>query len=232
MRRTSASSAPAATSRSDRRLGAARTRGPLTTAAIGVTLLALAGGGVRATLSAIAENTTPTAITTGTLLLTLDDDGSGLTEPLADLAPGDVVDRFVDLASAGTLDAEDLTIALTTVGDAVLLLDGTGPSTTRALTLAVDACDTAWDTVASTCPGTTSVLLPATTLGDLEGTPAPLALTFAAGSTEHLRLRFTLPDQDETSVNGVPPSPSIQDAALEVTVTFRVEQRAATSTSD
>jgi hypothetical protein len=204
---------------------------PLALAALGVALLAITTGGVRATLSAIAEGDTPTVIASGTLLLELADDGDGLTASLGDLAPGDSVDRFVDLTNAGTLDAGELTVAITASGDAVLVDDGDAPATTRALTLAVDACDGTWDTAASTCAGTTDALLAATTIGTLDDSPASLGLAFAPAETVHLRLRFMLPDQDEESRNGVPPSPTIQDASVDVTVTFRVEQRDATSTS-
>lgn len=202
---------------------------PLALAAVGVAALAITTGGVRATLSAIAEGDGATTITSGTLLLELADDGDGLTTSIADLAPGDIVDRFVDLTNAGTLEAGDLTVAISATGDAVLLDDGVAPATTRALTLTVDACDTAWDTAASTCAGTATALLAATPLGDLDTAPASLGLAFGIGETAHLRLRLTLPDQDEVSTNGVPPSPTIQDASADVTVTFRVEQRDTTT---
>lgn len=204
---------------------------PLAVAGVGVALLALAAGGVRATLSAIAENDTPVTFSSGTLLLTLEDDGSGLSVPLSDLAPGDTVDRFVDLTNTGTLDAGDLTVELTATGDAVLVDDGVDPVTTRALTLAVDSCSSAWEPSTSTCGGDSTALLGATTIGTLDGAPADLGLSFAPGGEAYLRLRFVLPDQDETSENGVLPSPTVQDASVDVTVTFRVEQRDATSTS-
>lgn len=203
---------------------------PLAVAGVGVALLALAAGGVRATLSAIAENEEPVTFSSGTLLLTLEDDGSGLSVPLSDLAPGDTVDRFVDLTNTGTLDAGDLTVEVTATGDAVLVDDG-DPGTTRALTLAVDSCTVPWTTATSACSGTSTSLLAATTIGTLDGTPADLGLSFAPDAEEHLRLRFVLPDQDETSTNGVLPDPTVQEASADVTVTFRVEQRAATSTS-
>jgi len=225
---TPRSTEPDATADAPRRRSAGR---PLALAAVGAAVLAIVGGGVRATLSAIAENPTPTTVTSGTLLLTLDDDGAGLSTPIEELAPGDSVDRFVDLLNAGTLDAAGLTLALTADGDAVLVTDGTGPSTTRALTLAVDACATPWDTGASTCAGGATSLLGSTTLSTLVTSPQALAATFERGATMHLRLRFTLPDQSETSVDGVPPTPTIQGATVDVTTTFRVEQRDPTTAS-
>jgi hypothetical protein len=222
------SSAPQSAAATPRRRSAGR---PLALAAVGAALLAVVGGGVRATLSAIAENSAPTTVTSGTLLLTLDDDGAGLSTPIEDLAPGDSVDRFVDLLNAGTLDATGLTLALAADGDAVLVADGTAPATTRALNLSVDACTTPWDTGASTCAGVATALLGPTTLSTLVTSPQALAATFERGATMHLRLRFTLPDQTETSVDGVPPTPTIQGATVDVTTTFRVEQRDPTTTS-
>lgn len=211
----------------------AETRGTtrtLTFAVAAAALLLLAAVGVRAALFATADGG-PTTVASGTLLLDLAADGDGLDASLDGLAPGDTVDRFVDLTNTGTLAAGDLTVALQATGDPVLLVDGAAPATTRALTLTVDGCTTAWDTTASSCAGSEDALLAATTLGDLVGEPQPLASTFDAGDTVHLRLRLTLPDQDETSTNGVLPDPTVQDASAQVTVTFRAEQRDATSTA-
>jgi hypothetical protein len=227
MTRTTGTSTATSTVRSS---GRSTTR-PLALAALGVALLAIAGGGVRATLSAIADGDAPMTIASGTLLLELDDDGAGLTTPITDLAPGDTVDRFVDLANTGTLDTDDLHVELDASGDTVLLVDGTAPATTRALTLTIDACDGPWDTATSTCSGDVTSLLGSTTLGALDGASTPLPLALAADDVAHLRLRFLLPDQDETSTNGVLPTPTIQDATASVDVTFRVEQRDARTTA-
>ena len=203
---------------------------PLVLAIVTIALLGLAAAGVRAALFADATSA-PTPVASGTLLLDLADTGDGLGTSLDDLAPGDTVDRFVELTNTGTLAAGDLTVAVEATGDPVLIVDGVAPATTRALTLAVDECSATWDTTTSSCGGMETARLPATMLGDLDGAPQPLAVAFDPGQTVHLRLRFALPDQDETSTNGVLPSPTIQDATADVTVTFRVEQRDATSTS-
>lgn len=223
---------PRTTGASARTSTVRRATRPLALAALGVALLAIAGGGVRATLSAVAEGDAPTAIASGTLLLEMDEDGAGLTTPITDLAPGDTVDRFVDLANTGTLDADDLRIELAASGDQVLLVDGAAPATTRALTLAIDACDGPWDTATSTCIGDVTSLLGATTLGALDGSSTPLPLALATEEVTHLRLRLVLPDQDETSTNGVLPNPTIQDASTSVSITFRIEQRDALASAD
>ena len=193
---------------------------PAVTILVALAFLVVLAAAVRATLFATAEDST--SVATGTLLLTLEDAGAGLSVPIAGLAPGDTVDRFVDLTNTGTLGAGDLTVTVASTGSAALIDDG---ATTRAVTLAIDACTTEWDTEASTCAGTSTSLLPATMLGELRDTPGPLGLSFEADEIAHLRLRIGLPDQDETSTNGVLPSPTIQGASADVTLTFRVEQR-------
>jgi hypothetical protein len=205
---------------------------PLALAVIAASVLAVAGSGVRATLSAIAGPPTGPTITSGTLLLTLDDDGDGFSVDISDLAPGDTVDRFVDLRNAGTLDADELEFALSATGDSVLITDGTAPITTKALTITIDRCTEAWTVVDSTCTGTESPLLTTRTLGVVvAGGNNTTGLTLDSDDTVHLRIRFQLPDQAEVSTNGVLPTNTVQGATVQIAVTFRVEQRDSTSTS-
>jgi hypothetical protein len=205
---------------------------PLALAAIAASVLAVAGNGVRATLSAIASPPTAPTITSGTLLLTLDDDGDGFSVDISDLAPGDTVDRFVDLRNAGTLDAEELEFALSATGDTVLITDGTTPITTKALTITIDRCTDAWTVADSTCAGTESPLLTTRTLGAVvAGGNNATGLTLDSDDTVHLRIRFRLPDQEEVSTNGVLPTNTVQGATVQIAVSFRVEQRDPASTS-
>lgn len=190
---------------------------------------------MRAILSAIAEPQTAPTITSGTLLLTLDDDGNGFSVDISDLAPGDTVDRFVVLTNTGTLDAGELGFAITATGDTVLIADGADGITTKALTITIDRCTEAWTVADSACEGegTESSLLTVRTLGVAEddGNNAT-GLTLDSGRTLHLRIRLQLPDQDEVSTNGVLPANSVQGAEAQITVSFRVEQRDPTSTSN
>jgi len=64
--------------------------------------LILTAGGVYAGLNAVATNTTPQTVTSGTLKLTMANDGVGFSQNISDVAPGDVVNRFVDLTNGGT----------------------------------------------------------------------------------------------------------------------------------
>lgn len=91
---------------------------PLALAALGAALLTIATGGVRATLSAIAEGDTPTSIASGTLLLELSDAGD------VDAAVAEGV------VTPAELDAADAVIASGDVGEwfarAQVALEGDG----------------------------------------------------------------------------------------------------------
>jgi hypothetical protein len=67
-------------------------------------------------------------------------------------------------------------------------------------------------------------------LSSLATTPAALASSVAAGSTVKLQLALSLPDQTETTVNGVRPAGSIQGLSAALTWTFSETQRLATTT--
>src|SRR5207302_7572103 len=85
-----------------------------TTLAVAVAIggLLLTAGGVYAGLNAVATNTTPQTVTSGTLKLTMANNGAGFSQNISDMAPADVVNRFVDLTNGGTLDAQNLTLAV------------------------------------------------------------------------------------------------------------------------
>jgi hypothetical protein len=226
---------PSLLARWDRREGSSSrsAAGPLAVAAIGAAILAILGNGVDATLSALTEGDRSPEITSGTLLLTLDDVGVGFSTDVTDLAPGDVVERFVDVTNAGSLDTDELTMELSAAGDTVLITDGAAPSTTKAVTIAIDRCSIPWDVSpsSSTCAGTLTSQIAAAPLGSVVDTVSTVAPSLAAGDLIHLRVRVSLPDQDETSINGNLPTPTVQGRSVTVTATFRADQREATTTS-
>lgn len=90
-----------------------------------------------ATLNATTANVTPEQVTTGTLKLSMDDTGAGFGQPIANLAPGDVVNRYVSLTNGGTLDAQALTLQVAATGASELVTDG---SSTKALRVSVAQC--------------------------------------------------------------------------------------------
>jgi hypothetical protein len=182
---------------------------------------------VLAGLTATTSNPTPQAVDGGELALTLSDVGDGFSTSVTDMAPGDVVLRHVRLDGTGTLDGIEVALDVAATGDAVLVTD---TATTEALTVGIRGCSVAWDAAAGTCAGTESELLAATKVGSLT-TPAVFASSLPAGGSLHLQIVLTLPDQDETTVDGTPPDPTVQGAAVDLTYTFTMVQRDPVTTS-
>lgn len=192
-----------------------------------------AGFGVWAGLDATAFNASPQAISSGTLSLTLADNGAGFSSSITNMAPGDVVNRYVDLTNGGNLDAQGLTLAVAATGSSTLITDGTSPATTKALTVAVNSCSTSWTAATGVCAssGTVTSLLSATTLSSLSSATSLISGSIANGAVEHLQIAVTLPNQSETTTNGSFPSTSIQNQTANLTYTFDEAQRTATTTN-
>jgi hypothetical protein len=205
---------------------------PLAVAVTGAALLTTAGFGVWASLSATAFNTTPQSISSGTLSLTLADNGAGFTSSITNMAPGDVVNRYVDLTNGGNLAAQGLTLAVAATGSSSLITDGTSPAT-KALKVSVSACSTTWTAATGVCSsgGTVTSLLSATTLSAMSSAQSLIAGSIASGAVEHLQVSVQLPDQSETTTNGAAPATTIQGQSATLTYTFQESQRTATTTN-
>jgi spore coat-associated protein N len=200
--------------------------------AVGAAGLAITGGGVYAALNATASNTTAQNASSGVLSLTMADNGTGFSQGISNLAPGDVVNRYVTLTQGGGLDAKDLSLKVS---------DGTATPTllttsdTKGLRVTVKQCVGGDWTVtgAGACTGTgatTAVVVDDVPLSTLATTPDSLADAVSAGSTVKLQIALTLPNQDETTVNGVRPTGTIQGLSASLTWTFSETQRTATTT--
>lgn len=218
---------------------------PLAAAGIGGAVLIATGFGVFATLQATANNTTAQKVETGVLSLNLTDNGAGFTQPVLNLAPTDSVFRFVNLTNNGTVDAKGLGLNVKAdLPASPLVVDGTGTSTTKALRASVDLCSTGWvaggtptapASGSGTCTGTVTNVLPATALSALQTGATYTQLNDvvrAAGTVASLRLNLTLPDQTETTINGVLPTTSIQKQTVSLTWTFQQGQRAGITTNN
>ncbi|GAB3162967.1 TasA family protein [Amycolatopsis sp. NPDC004378] len=203
-------------------------RRPVALAVIGGAVLVAMGAGVWATLSATASNATPETISSGTLKLTLAGNGAGFDQAISNLAPGDVVNRYVDLTSGGSLDAQALTMQVAATGAGALVTDGT---TTKALRVTVKQCPGTWNTSTGACTGTATTLLPATALSGLSSAQSLIAGAVAAGAVSHLQVSVQLPDQTETTVNGTLPTATIQGLTANLTYTFAETQRSAVTTN-
>lgn len=205
---------------------------PLAVAVSGGALLLTAGFGVWASLNATAFNTSPESVSSGTLSLTLADNGAGFTSNVTNMAPGDVVNRYVNLTNGGNLAAQALTMSVTATGDSQLITDGTSPAT-KALKVSVDSCSTSWTPATGVCAssGTVTSLLSATTLSGLSSAQSLISGAIAVNEVEHLRISVQLPDQTETTTNGTPITGTIQGRSASLTYTFNESQRTATTTN-
>ena len=147
------------------------------------------------------------------------------------MASGDVVNRYVKLSNSGSLDGINLNLKTTQSGTPTLINDGVSPSTTKALKLTVLECDVAWNTSNGTCGGVMTTQLAATTLGSLS---SPVNMTngnMASGTNRFFKMSLELPNQNETTINGNPPTNTVQSGSVDVTYTFDLAQRVATTTN-
>ena len=184
-------------------------------------------------LDAIANNASATSITTGTLSLTqaAGSTGTGFTQTLTGLVPGDTRNFYVDVTN-GTLLAQTLTLG---VADSAANNLGRNATPANGLQITVARCSVAW--ASGACSGTTTTLLTTRAITTINTAGTGSVATLFAGAINNgdvFRMKFTLllPDQTETTTNGViaSPSTSIQNATAAFTWTFREVQRTATNT--
>lgn len=200
---------------------------PLAVAAVGASVLAVAGQGVFAGLTASAVNTTPQAVGTGSLALTMAANGAGFAQDISGMAPGDVVNRHVTLTNGGTVGGGALSFGLAASAGNVLT------DTTKGLQIKVTSCPSAWVATAGTCQGSTTggtTVLSPRAIGTLVGGTAPLTGLTGTG-TNHLQVSLSLPEQDEVTTNGSVPAGGIQNRSVALTYTFTAAQRTPTTTN-
>ena len=190
---------------------------PFAGAVIVISIAAIAGQSVIASLNATAFNTTAQNINAGTMKLDLANSGNGFGTTIANLVPGDVVNRYVTLTNSGSINGIGLSLKTAQTGTASLISDGTGGVTTKALKLTVTSCSVAWDTSAGTCGGTTSTEVNSTVIGSLT---SPVTLTnsaLASSGVRYLQMKMELPDQNETTINGAYPANTVQGGSVNIT---------------
>jgi hypothetical protein len=208
-----------------------RTWRPLAGAAIVISVAAIAGQSVLASLNATAFNTTAQNINAGTLKLDLANNGNGFGTSIANVVPGDVVNRYVTLTNSGTLNGIGLTLKTAQTGTSSLITDGISPITTKALKLTVTSCSVAWNTTTGVCSGTPTEELASTVIGSLTSATALASSTLNSTAVRYLQMKIELPDQNETTVNGALPANTVQGGSVDVTYTFDLKQRLATTTN-
>jgi hypothetical protein len=205
---------------------------PLAVAVAGGAVLVTTGFGVWASLNATAFNTSPQAISSGTLSLTMAANGNGFSQSITNVAPGDVINRYVDLTNGGSLAAQGLTLGVAATGSSALITDGTTPAT-KALRVSVSSCSTTWTPTTGVCAssGTVTSLLSATPVSSLSTAASLISGAIASNALEHLQISVQLPDQTETTANGSAPSTTIQGQTANLTYTFTEVQRTVTTTN-
>ena len=198
-------------------------------AAVGET--SLVSSSVFASLSASAFNTTPQNVNTGTLSLVETSSvvvgiTGGFVSPISSMAPGDTVNRYIDLTNNGTLDETNTTISLAG-STPINTLDS---DTIKGLQITIRECTVAWANT-GVCSGSTTVAMVSTPAATMVATPQALNLVSAlAGRIARLQVSIALPTGSEVTTNGVLPNGTVQNLTTGLVWTFLEQQRVATTT--
>src|SRR5436190_15953687 len=152
----------------------------------------IAGLGTYATFTSSTSQSH--AISSGTVTIALGATGAStnrLNIGASALAPGDTIQRSVDLTNSGSLDLASVTLTTTASPSSQLDTDAT-----NGLQMVIDKCSQAWTEAGPpytyTCGGTTSsVLASRQVIGSNLALSNLSSLT--NGSTDHLRVTLTLP---------------------------------------
>src|SRR3954468_10152724 len=206
----------------DRNPGTARRRSRgrkllLTIAVLGATA-SIAGLGTFATFT--SSTSASHTVSSGTVTIALGATGASTNRLNVDataIAPGDTIQRSVDLIDQGTINLASVTLTTAATTSSVLDTDGT-----NGLQIVIDKCSAAWTEAGPpytySCSGSTSsvltsraVIQSAVTLNNLS--------SLTAGSTDHLRITLTLPSGAGNS---------FQNKSSTLQYTFTGTQRAAT----
>jgi spore coat-associated protein N len=183
----------------------------LSLAALGAAA-SIAGLGTFATFT--SSTSTSNTIASGTLSLTAP--FSRLGTGASPIAPGDTMQRAIDLSYSGTISFGSAT--LTTSASPSSLLD---TDASNGLQIAIDKCSQAWTESGPpytyTCGGSTSTVLASRAL--MGSNIALTNLTLTAGSTDHLRVTLTFPSGADNS---------FQNKSSTLSYTFTGSQRAGT----
>jgi spore coat-associated protein N len=193
--------------------------------ALSAALLLLAAGlvalGAYATFTGSAS--VSQTISSGTVTIALGATGAStnrLNVNATDIAPGDTIQRSVDLSNTGTLDLASVT--LTTTASPSSLLDS---DATNGLQMVISRCVSAWTESGSspaftyTCSGgSTTVVSSRAVIGTNVSLPGLSTLT--SGGTDHLLVTLSFPSSAGNTFQGL---------SSTISYTFTGTQRAATS---
>ena len=206
-----------------RRLGwaSAQRRKLLVSLAVISAAASVAGLGTFATFT--SSTSASQSVSSGTVTIALGATGAStnrLTVGASNIAPGDTIQRSVDLINSGSIDLSGIT--LTTNATTSSLLD---TDATNGLQMVIDRCSNAWTEGGTapaytyTCSGATSTVLASRAI---IGTNLALSNLSALtnGVTDHLRVTLSFPSAAPNS---------FQNQSSTVQYTFTGTQRAGTS---
>ena len=206
-----------------RRLGwaSAQRRKLLVSLAVISAAASIAGLGTFATFT--SSTSASQSVSSGTVTIALGATGAStnrLTVGASNIAPGDTIQRSVDLIDSGSIDLASIT--LTTNATTSSLLD---TDATNGLQMVIDRCSNAWTeggvapAYTYTCSGATSTVL---AIRAIVGTNLALSNLSALtnGVTDHLRVTLTFPSAAPNS---------FQNQSSTIQYTFTGTQRAGTN---
>jgi hypothetical protein len=152
----------------------------------------------------------------------------GVTAPISNMAPGDVVNRFLDLTNGGTMAGSALDLQLADLPGSTLT-----SSSSTGLQIAIFECGSQWGADGKCGSGAGTEVMASIPASTLLTTPTAVRVSsLAAGTTSHLRLQLSLPAGSEVTTNGVLPVGTVQGVTSNITWTFTEAQRLATTTSN
>jgi spore coat-associated protein N len=190
----------------------------LATVAVLGAAASIAGLGTYATWTSTTSQSQ--SISSGTVTIALGATGAAtnrLNIGASALAPGDTIQRSVDLTNSGTLDLASVTLTTTATTSSLLDTDAT-----NGLQMVIDKCSQAWTEAGPpytySCGGTTSAVVASRAVIGSNLALSNLGAT-TAGATDHLRVTLTLP-------SGAPNT--LQNQSPTVSYAFTGTQRAAT----
>jgi predicted ribosomally synthesized peptide with SipW-like signal peptide len=206
-----------------RRLGwaSAQRRKLLVSLAIVAAAASIAGLGTFATFT--SSTSASQSVSSGTVTIALGATGAAtnrLTVGASNIAPGDTIQRSVDLINSGSIDLSGIT--LTTNATTSSLLD---TDATNGLQMVIDRCSNAWTEAGTapaytyTCSGATSSVLASRAVVGSNLTLSSLA-ALTNGVTDHLRVTLSFPSAAPNS---------FQNQSSTIQYTFTGTQRAATN---
>src|SRR6478735_4044256 len=168
------------------------TRKLIATLAILGAAASIAGLGTYATFTSTTSQSH--ALSSGTVTIALGATGAStnrLNIGASAIAPGDTIQRSVDLIDSGSLDLASITLTTTATTSSLLDTDAT-----NGLQMVIDRCSQAWTEAGSTpaftytCGGTTSTVLASRAVIGSNLTLSNLTST-TIGNTDHLRVTLT-----------------------------------------